>query len=374
LPETVAPFHPSAPSDLTVRNIEHTNMNPKKPLRARLTSVPPILALAAILAFPASRALAGDVTLLAGNSPFSTNLTGAGTPLDGRFTFELGAFDTGWTPTAFNTVEWLEHWHPVTDAGGNPLPGAAVAYDDSELGAPFPAGARANQFTITVTLTHNAYPFAPNAPVYIWGYDRREGGGSVEWILITNPGWTWPAILPGGEPALRSFDIAHPDSIALFGHVNENGFEMRTATVGLSTGGDAYNAWLLAFFPPGELNDSSREAEVWGFSADADGDGIPNAIEFLSGTIPTSAGSRPAFAVDRSGAELILSFTRLRDSGPVAGTVEWSTDLTEWTSTGVTETVAEDLGAHERIEARVTVPAGNQAYMRLAAAASGGVE
>ncbi len=344
-------------------------MNPKHPLLARPTSVPSVIASLAIVLTAAGGAMAGDATLQAGNSPFSINLTAAGEAMDSGFNFEIGTFDPGLAPTAANVDAWMGHWYPVSDSAGNVLPEASVAYDDSELGAPFPPGSRANQFSITVTLTHNNFPFATDAPVYIWGFDRRQGGGNAEWILITNPGWRWPTITPGGGPVIRTFDVSHPDSHAIFGQVNQDGIEMRTGSITLPTPGGGYDAWLAVYFAAEELADPAWESSRWGFAADADGDGIPNAIEFLSGTIPTSGQSHPTFAVDSRGDVLRLVFTRRRDSGAIAGVVEWSTDLREWSTAGVAEVVVEDLGDYERIEASIAFPAKGQAYLRLVAIA-----
>ena len=50
--------------------------------------------------------------------------SGSDIPVDGSFTFELGAFAPGFTPTALNTDQWLSHWSVVTDGSGSDLPNA----------------------------------------------------------------------------------------------------------------------------------------------------------------------------------------------------------------------------------------------------------
>lgn len=321
----------------------------------------------AVVTLPARKAGAGNATLQAGNSPATTNLTENGDPLDSRFHFEIGTFDPGIVATPSNVLEWVDHWYPLTDALGKVLEEATVSYNDAELGYPFDPGTRVNQFSINVTLTHNFSPFDSGRPIYVWGFDRRLNGGSVEWILITNPSWTWPTIEAGTEPIIRSLDVSHPDTVAIIGQVNAGGVEMRTATVELSTSLSGYNAWLANHFTAEERGDPALEATRWGFLADADGDTIPNAIEFVSGTGPTSSASAPVMDVTRSGNLLSFAFTRRKDTGTITAVAQWCSDLSQWTSNGVTEAVIEDLGDFERIEATVVVPAGNRAFMRLRA-------
>ncbi len=108
-------------------------------------------------------------------------------PLSG-FQFELGAFASGFTPTAANTGDWLANWSPVVDAAGDPLPEATAPFQEvPSFFGPYPA------FNSEVDLTHNNAPFIAGTQAYIWGYDTRTEAGDAQWILMTNSiSWRYP--------------------------------------------------------------------------------------------------------------------------------------------------------------------------------------
>lgn len=128
------------------------------------------------------------ITINFSSPAFGTNQQSDGSPLDSSFTFELGAFDNGFVPTAANTDNWLANWSPVTDPGGTPLAEASAPYGTiSTIFGP------SEGFGSSVDLDHNNAPFEINQQGYIWGYDSRTG--SSEWILMTNSSptdaWTY---------------------------------------------------------------------------------------------------------------------------------------------------------------------------------------
>lgn len=95
--------------------------------------------------------------------------------------------------------------------------------------------------------------------------------------------------------------------------------------------GSALEMWRQANFGSGATN-SGNAADT----ADADGDGIANLVEYATGTNPLVAGAS-VISVGRSGNFLTLTYTRVADAALIY-TVEGSNDLGTWstvdTSTG----------------------------------------
>lgn len=97
-----------------------------------------------------------------------------------------------------------------------------------------------------------------------------------------------------------------------------------TVTLAPGSALSALETWREQYF--GVSENSGNAADAF----DADGDGLPNLIEYATGTNPTLAG--PAnVAVGRSGAFLTLTYTRVADETLVY-TVEGSNDLATWTA------------------------------------------
>jgi hypothetical protein len=69
-------------------------------------------------------------------------------------------------------------------------------------------------------------------------------------------------------------------------------------------------------------------------TADPDGDGVENGIEFLTGSIPTEHSSRnsPTYERDSDSGNIVVHFFRVDAAEAYAVTIEYSTDLTEWSS------------------------------------------
>ncbi len=114
------------------------------------------------------------------STQFGTNLQSDGSAMDNTFTFELGTFAAGFTPTSGNTDQWLANWSPVTDGSGAALAGATTQFGtiDSFFG-PYEG------FRSSVELEHNNDPFAIGSQGYVWGFTGRDEG-TEEWILFTN--------------------------------------------------------------------------------------------------------------------------------------------------------------------------------------------
>ncbi|RYD21776.1 MAG: hypothetical protein EOP88_10235 [Verrucomicrobiaceae bacterium] len=230
-----------------------------------------------------------------------TNLTGAGAVMDGTFQFQLGAFASGFVPTASNASDWAANWSPA----------ATTSY--------VPAS-NVRAFEAIFSLTSNGAPFSVGAKAYVWG--RSSGSASDEWILFRASSWTWPSANPSGAPPNPLDWSADLASEVILGTVHGSGspFLMKSETV------RSYQQWKSVALS-GQVLDAPLD--------DPDHDGVPNLLEFLFGTspvLPNSPTSTPTTIIDISGQKYLqISIPRLRDR-LVSVTVQVSSDLVTWQS------------------------------------------
>lgn len=103
---------------------------------------------------------------------------------------------------------------------------------------------------------------------------------------------------------------------------NHNGNSVALVKIG----GDAYTSWIDTFVT---ITGADRAPD-----ADPDNDGVENAIEFMTGTIPSDASSNNAPNITRNGpGDLVVTFNRADEAEAYEVAVEHSTGLAApWTS------------------------------------------
>lgn len=245
-----------------------------------------------ILCSFAGRAGAAQVSW--GTEAQSTDLDSGGKSLTSEWIFELGAFAPAFTPTAANTALWKQNWTTA----------ARSAYDEANRGV---AGAR-------FTFTSNASPYTTSNRGWIWGYHPRRG----EWILFGDTTWRWPdTILPGPPPTWGTTSARD----VIVGALNTGGVQLRTATVTGAPPALPWAAWQAIYFSAAELSNPA----ISGPDADPDGDRVPNAVEYLTGTAPRRFSLLPLTILPGTGVEVALSAAA---TGTLRGEV--STDLLQW--------------------------------------------
>ena len=198
--------------------------------------------------------------------PFSTNLTSTGQPWDDSWVAELGSFTGAFAPSAANTTAWAAAWRAASRSVYQPGTGYfAGSYSYNTNTAPFLTGTRAHLWL-----------FNPQAP---------QG----EWILLTNPAWTWPAgsAFDPFTTTWASFDATQ----TVVGQLAAPGWSLKSASV-LNSKVPAltFPEWRALYFSQAEISD----AGVSGFNADPDRDGASNFIEYGSGSLPRRASSFPS--------------------------------------------------------------------------------
>lgn len=67
---------------------------------------------------------------------------------------------------------------------------------------------------------------------------------------------------------------------------------------------------------------------------DADNDGVPNLIEYFTGTLAANGGSVATFSAEVAGGSAVFRFKRALNRADVTGVVEWSSDLVNWHRSG----------------------------------------
>ena len=135
---------------------------------------------------------------------------------------------------------------------------------------------------------------------------------------------------------------------ALLGGTNIGNLTLQAAALGLAS----LEPWRASYFSAAELADPS----ISGDTADPDGDGIPNLLEYaLNGDPRTANGSikpKPSITDDH----LTMSYIRRKAPTDVTYDLQVSSDVAGgWTSTGISEQILTDDGGLQTV--RVTDPA-----------------
>ncbi len=174
----------------------------------------------------------------------------------------------------------------------------------------------------------------PSSPLF-WGSLFDVGG------LEYSPdnGTTWVPVAEDDDNVPTSFYASHVSASLtwIHGQVSESA----------SLSSESYAAWLTLYFTPTQISNVS----VSGPSADPDGDGVSNLLEFALNLDPTFAEPKimdadtgvrglPLVRLETSGGftRVTIEFVR-RSSGSGANltcTPQFSTDLTSWVTTGTT--------------------------------------
>jgi hypothetical protein len=119
-------------------------------------------------------------------------------------------------------------------------------------------------------------------------------------------------------------------------------------------------AWRQTHF--GSTANTGNAADA----ADPDRDGLPNLLEYAL-NLPPNAASRVPAALQAAGGNLEYTYTRgtAAYNGGTTFQVEWSDDLSTWSTTGVVESLISDDGTHQQVKA--TLPAGSagRRFLRL---------
>lgn len=120
-----------------------------------------------------------------------------GFELDSSYTWELGAFNPSFTPTATNVEQWSANWWIFDRASFNPgigfVIGNVILNDD---------GTSSNTNSYVTNADYQGLD------AYIWGYNKKEYEFGLEWIWVRHGGtntnaWTFPTNVSALPPDLE---------------------------------------------------------------------------------------------------------------------------------------------------------------------------
>lgn len=214
-------------------------------------------------------------------------------------------------PTALRTL--LQFWK-----GNNP-PGA-MQHASATRQAAKTAG------TVTLPVTRTSGSVGPVSVAYTVGGGSAQAGtdyttaspsGVLSWADgdMADKLITFTLLNPGVIGASKTVNVS------LSGPVNGSLGAVTTST--LSIDETPFNAWLFSSLG------STANAPNGAPGADADGDGLPNLLEYALGSHPASAVSTVKPTASMQSSHLQIDFTRLRSD--LTYTVEVSGDLSTWT-------------------------------------------
>lgn len=240
-----------------------------------------------------------DGSLIWTSTVNSVNLTSTNALMDGGFRFQLGVFQGTFVPTTANRNQWAQNW----------VAARHVAYLESSQ---------------SYSDTFEGFVAAPNftagKATYVWGFKGDALSG--EWILFRASSWTWPAF--NTDPPTQ-FRWRAREATPILGTISSTGdpFLMKSAAVSNATPPTVtWSQWVdtdLSGVPDNGPED------------DPDDDGVPNLLEFVFGTPPTTANAPTATPVSLVGGHLVMTIPRRIDR-PAMLVVEVSGDLVNWNS------------------------------------------
>jgi len=161
----------------------------------------------------------------------STLGTANGSESGNPFTFSLGAFASGFTPTASNTADWTGNFRQLTQFQWlSPVDGANDSY----------ATAAWNLITGGSTYTTNSAfnsanlsDVASGSLMYLWVYNTQSLVPGAEWALLHDADWVMPALSKTTDDTYTwTFDQLTGNPTAILGGWGVSGDNVQEAVGG----------------------------------------------------------------------------------------------------------------------------------------------
>jgi hypothetical protein len=248
-----------------------------------------------------------------------------------------------------------------TLSGGQVVHSAQIAVEQ-------PAGTDLTSGTSTIDFGGVA-PNATNSKTFTI---RNDGSANLTGLNVTFGGTNFgdfsltlaPAtsVAPGGTTTFTvQFAPGAVGARSATLHIASNDPNTSSFDVGLTGTGYTYSeAWRQQYF--GSPDNSGNGADT----NDFDLDGLTNLLEFATGSDPTQPSVMPGVVV-RNGNNLEFTYNRADGalSDGILFDVEWSDDLSVWSTQGVTESILSDDGTLQLVKATVPVDSSNHRFLHL---------
>ncbi len=129
-----------------------------------------------------------------------------------------------------------------------------------------------------------------------------------------------------------------------------------------------FSAWQQENFVESQLADSTLEESLWGAQAELAGDGVTNRMRQHFGLTPYQAVTSdvlPSVSLAEDGKRVEMHYRRDNKTPPGDGIIEWSEDLSEWNTDGVSTSVMPLNSTSEQVKADIKFGDRNRVFLRL---------
>lgn len=286
----------------------------------------------------------------------ATTLTGySGIPVT---PYQLTATNS---PTAFNVgtlPSGLSYNSTTKQITGTP---AAAGTSSITIYANNAVG-RGPDFTLSIQITASAAPQITTQPT---GATKNYGESVTFSVTATGtpaPTYQWKkgsTDIPSATGSSYTIASVTTDDAADYTVVVTNGAGSVTSDVATLTVNAGYAAWRAAKFTAPEVADDA----ISGTAADPDRDGLTNLLEYALDLAPKAAASSGLPALAKTATDWTFTYSRPADRPDISYTVEYSTNLTLWSTAGTHVRTA--TGATETWQAQMPLSTGTRVFFRL---------
>jgi hypothetical protein len=133
------------------------------------------------------------------------------------------------------------------------------------------------------------------------------------------------------------------------------------SSIASATPAQTFTQWTGTYLP------GTSDPAIVGPTADPDGDGLTNLLEYVLGSNPNAQdapSSLMSCAADDNG-HLVFEFHLSKNLSGISYTVQQSVDMIHWTETGVTPTVLNDEGSYNLMQALVALSPTSPLFLQL---------
>jgi hypothetical protein len=126
-----------------------------------------------------------------------------------------------------------------------------------------------------------------------------------------------------------------------------------------ATPAQTFGQWIAAAFP------GISDTNVIGMAAQPERDGMSNLLKYFMGLNPAAPGGAPVTCGPDGQGNMVLYFRMSKNLTAVSYSVDQSTDLKVWSSTGLQGTVTADMGSYYNMKVSIPMTGSKDVFLRL---------